>query len=160
MVLERPHGPRRRAGRPPLLEESGQLVQALRAHENVDEGEVAEELLLPALGQATGHHDQPGDIRLLEPGSFAQVPGQTGIGLLPDRTGVVHEQSRVLRGFLPSETQLLEHPRDALGIMVVHLTAEGTQVVRPRPHTVHGSAPFTPPILAAGCSLRRRRAPT
>ena len=64
--------------------------------EDIDEGEVGEERVPPALGQAPGDDDQAVLVRTLEPAGDAQVPQQPGVGLLADAAGVVDEDVAVV----------------------------------------------------------------
>ena len=68
-------------------------------------------------------------ITRLQGSRLREMGGEALVGLLPDRAGVEDDHVRLvlLRGL--AETELLEHALDPLGIVGVHLTPEGRDVV-------------------------------
>jgi hypothetical protein len=67
-------------------------------------------------------------ILALEPFGLAQVGDQLVVGGLADRAGVEQDQIGLstLAGLLVAER--LEHPAQVLGIVLIHLAAEGRYV--------------------------------
>ena len=105
-----------------------------------------EDALLLRLGEAAADGDHEVGILPLAGTGVAQIRGQLGVRLLADRAGVEDDDVGVFLGGRLPETERLEHPLDALGVVAVHLTAEGGQVV-----AAHRSS-----VGIAGVSLRCR----
>ena len=87
------------------------------------------------LCEAPRHDDPQRGVAILHRFEMTQVPVELVVRVLPDRARVQHHDARafeVLRGGHPVGRQ---QPRDALRIMLVHLTSEGADQVG----AVHGS---------------------
>ena len=112
------------------LQELGQAVDLARPEGDVHEREALEDLLLQGLRPAPSHSDDPARILGLEALRLAEVADQPVVGRLPDRAGVEEDQvgAVALGGLL--EAERLEHALHPLGVVLVHLTAEGGDVVR------------------------------
>ena len=86
-------------------------------------------LLLLRLGEAAADGDHEVGILTLARAGVAEVGGELRVGLLADRARVEDDEiGLILRDGLP-QTERLEHAFDALGVVAVHLTAKGGQVV-------------------------------
>ena len=96
---------------------------------NVDLWVEVEDPLLLGLGEAAADCDDEIGILPLAGTGVAQIRRQLGVRLLADRAGVEDDDVGVFLGGRLTETERLEHPLDALGVVAVHLTAEGGQVV-------------------------------
>ena len=96
-----------------------------RPEGNIDRRVELEDPLALRLGIAAADGDHP--IRMLSLASrgFAQVRGELRVGLLPDRAGVEDHDIRLVGARRFAEPDLLEHALDPLGIVSVHLAAEG-----------------------------------
>jgi hypothetical protein len=105
-------------------EELGELVDLTRPKRHVDEGELAEDLVLDALRPAAAHADHALGVALLEDLRLVQVRDEARVGLLADRARVEEDQVRVLARGRLRVAERLEHALHALGVVLVHLTAE------------------------------------
>src|SRR5437764_14720168 len=117
-------------------QELRQLVNLAGAERDVHEREPGEHILLDRLrpAAADAHHDL-GAIALDALG-LPQVGDEPVIRLLADRAGVEQDQIRLLATRRLAVAERLEHPLHPLGVVLVHLAAEGGDVValhrRPR----------------------------
>ena len=104
------------------------------AEGDVDERVELEDPLALRLGVAAADGDHRAGSRSLS-ARVAEVRGEPLVGLLADRAGVEDEHvGLVLRTASPSP-RLLEHALDPLGVVSVHLAAEGGDVV-----ALHGAS--------------------
>ena len=112
-----------------LGQELGQPVDLPRPERDVDEGEPLEDLVLDRLRPAAPDPHHPLGILRLEPLRLAQVGGEAVVRRLANRAGVEEDQigRRALRDLLVAER--IEHPLHPLGVVLVHLAAEGGDVV-------------------------------
>ena len=120
-------------GRPQQLR---QAVQVLRAQRPVHVGEAPEEVLLLRLRQAAGDQHDAARVLAFQTGGPAQVTGQSIVRALAHRARVVHEHVRRVRLVHLTQAVGLQREADALRVVLVHLAAEGPQVVG-----AHGSRP-------------------
>src|SRR5215218_911111 len=109
-------------------EELGELVNLPRPERHVDERELAEDLVLDALGPAAADADHALGVALLERLRLVQVGDEPRVRLLADRAGVEEDQISVLAGGRLRVAERLEHALHALGVVLVHLAPEGGDV--------------------------------
>ena len=116
-------------------EELGELVDLARAEGDVDERELAEDLLLDRLRPAAPDADQPLGVAPLEHLGLVQVRDEAVVRLLADRARV--EQDQVGIGALGhlAVAERVEHPLHPLGVVLVHLAPEGGDVERSHDRT-------------------------
>ena len=109
-------------------QELGQLVHLAGAEGDVDERELAEDLVLDRLRPAAADADQPLRVAPLERLGLVQVRDEALVGLLADRARV--EQDQVGVGALGhlAIAERLEHALHPLGVVLVHLAPEGGDV--------------------------------
>ena len=102
-----------------------------RAERHVDEREHLEHLVLQRLRPAAPHADDDVLAAALERGGVAEVRDEALVGLLADRARV--EEDEVGLVALPGRrvAEPLEHALQALGVVLVHLAAEGRDVEPP-----------------------------
>ena len=118
-----------------------QLVDGARAERQVDERVEVEQLLLHRLRPAAADHDPLLRVALLGRARLHQVRHESLVGLLTDRAGVEHQH--VGLALIPrfSHSQRLQQALDPLGIVHVHLAAEGLDVVALHaPECIRGAA--------------------
>jgi hypothetical protein len=110
-------------------QELGEAGDLARAEGDVDEREAIEDLVLDRLRPAAADPDHPLGILGLEPLRLSEVGDEAVVGRLADRARV--EQDEVgfgaLRGLGVAER--LEHSLHPLGVVLVHLTPEGGDVI-------------------------------
>ena len=123
----RPTG--RRAGSTAAASSSGRRCRFCGPRAPSTKGKRAEEVVLLGLRQAAGDEDDAAGVLALEPGGGAQMPGQTLVGALAHGAGVVDEHVGVVGLVGALQAFGLEQRADALGVVLVHLTAERAQVV-------------------------------
>ena len=100
-----------------------------RPEGDVDERIDGEEAVPLRLRVAPADGDHLLWIALLERAGLRKVRGEALIRLLPDRAGVEDEHVGLVLGVGLPQSELLEHALDALGVVRVHLAAEGRDVV-------------------------------
>src|SRR3954447_16640291 len=110
-------------------EELSELVDLAGPERDVDEGELAEHLLLDRLRPAAADADDALGVAALERGRLVEVRDEALVGLLADRAGVEEDQVRVARLDDLAVAERLEHPLHALRVVLVHLAAERRDVV-------------------------------
>ena len=111
-------------------QELGELVHLAGAERDVDERELAEDLLLDRLRPAAADADHARRVAPLERLGLVQVGDEAVVGLLADRAGVEEDQVGVgALGHL-AVSERLEHPLHPLGVVLVHLAPEGGDVER------------------------------
>ncbi len=140
-TLKRPRAPRRQmAGEALELEVAlggqrvagqklGQAVHLPRPERHVDEREPSEHLLLDRLRPAAPDAHDPLGVLALQPLGLTEMRHEAAVGRLADRAGV--EQDQIGLGALRRLriAERLEHPPHPLGVVLVHLTAEGGDVI-------------------------------
>ena len=122
---EPPAGDSDAAGAEPLA----QVGDRARAECNVHLRIKLEDPLALRLGIAPTHGDHGVRIALLARPRLREVRGEPLVGLLADRARVEDEHVRFVRRGRLAEAELLEHALDPLGVVSVHLAAEGRDVV-------------------------------
>ena len=98
---------------------------------DVDVGVELEDPLALRLGVAAADGDHAVGVAPLARRRLAEVGRELRVGLLADRAGVEDDDVGVLGARRLAEAELLEHALDALGVVSVHLAAEGGDVVAP-----------------------------
>jgi hypothetical protein len=113
-------------------DERGKLVIALRADHEIDHACPLENLLSFGLGHAAGNGDHGVQTACISPPLHRAHPAKLGInllgGLLADMTGVENDEigiGRIVGRRIAMVGQRLRH---ALGVVGVHLAAEGLDV--------------------------------
>ena len=109
-------------------EELGELVHLAGAEGDVDERELAEHLLLDGLRPAAADPDDPLGVLALEDLGLVQMGDEAVVGLLADRAGVEEDELGVFAPARLRVAERLEHALHALGVVLVHLAAEGGDV--------------------------------
>ncbi len=109
-----------------------------RPERDVDLRIEREDALLLRLGVAAADGDHGARMLALSRARVTEVRGELRVRLLPDRAGVEDDDVRVLGSRRLAEAELLEHALDALGVVSVHLAAEGGDVVPAHPRRVAG----------------------
>src|SRR5439155_4779828 len=148
LELEEPLRGQRVAG-----EELRELVDLAGPEGDVDERELAEDLVLDRLRPAAADADDPLGIAPLERRGLVEVGDEALVGLLADRAGVEEDEVRVAGVGCLVVAERLEHALHALGVVLVHLAAERRDVV-----ALHG-AQRTPAGVsgrAGGCASSAR----
>ncbi len=110
-------------------EELGQLVHLTGAEGDVDERELAEDLVLDRLRPAAADADHDVGALALAALGVAEVGEELAVGRLADRAGVEEDQVGDLGIGRLGVADRLEHALHALAVVLVHLTAEGRDVV-------------------------------
>ena len=99
--------------------------------------------LAPVLLRETSAHDDPeprmGELRWFQ---VSEVAVELVVGVLTDRAGVEHHDTRVGDIVGPRHTVGVEQPGDALRVMLVHLAAEGADQVG----ALHGTEGIGTPV--------------
>src|SRR5215210_3293668 len=145
-----------RHARPAGAEPVPEVVNRSRAERDVDERIQAEETLSLRLGVAPPDGDDLVGVPLLQRARLREMSGEPLIGLLADGARVEDQHVRVLLRLRLAESELFEHALDALGVVRVHLAAEGRHVVAPHRANTVPPAFWTPPT---GCTLRAQSPP-
>ena len=96
-------------------------------------------------------------VALLEGARVAEVRREARVGLLADRAGVEDEHVGVVLGGRLAQAELLEQALDPLGVVSVHLAAEGANEVTTH-RTERSSAPRRAE-RAGACSVNGFQAP-
>ena len=96
---------------------------------HVDERELLEDLILHGLGPAAADSDDPGGILGLEPLGLPEPAEKAVVGGLADRAGVEEDHVGVVLLLGLGVAERFEHALHALGVVLVHLAAEGGEVV-------------------------------
>ncbi len=127
LELEVPLGRQRVAG-----QELGQLVHLTRPERHVHEREALEDLLLDRLRPASADPDHRVRRPPLERVGLAQMRDEALIRLLADRARVEQDQIGLAALRSLAVAKRLEHALHPLRVVLVHLAAEGGQVVLTR----------------------------
>ena len=125
-------------------QELGQLVDLPGAERDVDERELAEDLLLDRLRPAAADADEARRVAPLERLGLVQVGDEAVVGLLADRAGVEEDQVRVAALGRLGVAERLEHALHALRVVLVHLAPEGGDVERLHPAIERSRSRATP----------------
>ncbi len=107
-----------------------QLGNRARPEGEVHLREMLEQVLALHLGEAAADREQAPWIGVLERFCQPQVRRQPRLGLFANGAGVEDHQVGLLERRRLPQAQFLEHALDPLGIVSVHLTAEGSDEVR------------------------------
>src|SRR4051794_35397816 len=110
-------------------EELGELVDLTGAEGDVDERELAEDVVLDRLRPAPADADDALGIAPFERRRLAQMGDEALVGLLADRAGVEEDEVRIPRVGRLAVAERLEHALHALRVVLVHLAAERRDVV-------------------------------
>ena len=90
-----------------------------------------EDLVLERLGPAAADAHDPLGVLGLEPLRLAEVAEQPVVGRLTDRAGVEQDHVGVVARVDAGVAERVQHAGHALGVVLVHLTPEGGQVIGP-----------------------------
>ena len=107
-----------------LGEGGRQLAQVRGAERQIDEREALEERFALDLRQAAGHDHDAAGVEGLDAGGLAEMAREAVVGARPHGAGVVDDDVGVVDAGHPHKAVAFEQSADALGIVVVHLTAE------------------------------------
>ena len=113
---------------PRALQQRRQGTDVVGAEDGVHPRRLLQDGLAVLLRQAAAHGDLHARVGCLDRGQHAQVAVQLVVGVLPDRAGVEHDDVGQLAGGGDVACRL-EHPGHPLGIVHVHLAAEGAYLV-------------------------------
>ena len=110
-------------------EKPRQRAQVVSAENHIEMGKRRKQLVAVALADAAAY----GDVALVEGRAVAQgdvlhggdLPVEPRVGSLADAARHEHDDVRLLDGFDGQRAQALQHAGDPLGIVLVHLAAEG-----------------------------------
>ena len=110
-------------------EKPRQRAQVVSAENHIEMGKRRKQLVAVALADAAAY----GDVALVEGRAVAQgdvlhggdLPVEPRVGSLADAARHEHDDVRLLDGFDRQRAQALQHAGDPLGIVLVHLAAEG-----------------------------------
>ena len=112
-----------------------------------------ENAVLLSFGEAAADRDHEVGVLPLPGPGVAEVRRELRVGLLANGAGVEDDDvGIVLRGSL-AKAERFEHPLDALGIVAVHLAAEGGQVVTAHVRSVGVRAQFVRYHVRPGVEL-------
>ncbi len=117
------------------VQELGQPRDLARAESHVDEREALEDLVLDRLRPATADADHALGVLGLQPLRVAEVGEEAAVGRLTDRAGVEEDQVGLVALGRGGVAERLEHALHALGVVLVHLTAERRHVIPLAAHT-------------------------
>ena len=107
----------------------GEMRDRAGPERDVDVGVELEDPLALRLGVAAADGDHAVGIAPLAGCRVAEVRRELRVGLLADRAGVEDDDVGLVRRRRLAEAELLEHALDPLGVVGVHLAAEGGDVV-------------------------------
>src|ERR1039458_4130929 len=110
-------------------QELRELVNLARPERDIDEREALEDLLLDRLRPATADAHDPLGSLALQPLGFSQMRDEAAVGRLADRARVEQDQIGLAALRRLGVAERVEHPLNALGVVLVHLAAERRQVV-------------------------------
>ena len=110
------------------VQELGEAMDLPGTESDVDERELAEDLVLDRLGPAAADPDDALGVLVLQPFRFMEVRDEAVVGVLADRAGVEEDQVGVAALFGLVVTERREHAFHALGIVRVHLAPESGDV--------------------------------
>ena len=113
-----------RTGEARLVEQLGGAVDVVGSHHNVDVAGLGTDDVTVLLGEAPGHDDLAAVALRLPRLQVAEVAVQLVVGVLADAAGVEHDHVGVDLRRRRNHPIGLEQPGDALGVVLVHLTAE------------------------------------
>ena len=110
-------------------EKPRQRAQIVSAENHIEMGKRRKQLVAVALADAAAY----GDVALVKGRAVAQgdvlhggdLPVEPRVGSLADAARHEHDDVRLLDGFDGQRAQALQHAGDPLGIVLVHLAAEG-----------------------------------
>ena len=109
-------------------QELGELVDLARAEGDVDERELAEDVVLDRLRPAAADADDDVGPRALDALGLVQVGDEAAVGRLADRARVEEDEVGVVALRRLGVAQRLEHALHALGVVLVHLAPERRDV--------------------------------
>ncbi len=124
----------------------GEVRDRARAERDVDGGKALEDLLALRLGVAAADRDHAVRVLALPRRCRSEIRRELRVGLLANRAGVEDDDVGLVCGRCLAESEVLEHPLDALAVVSVHLAAERRDVVPA--HRPQRTAPLG---RAAGC---------
>ncbi len=117
------------------------------AEGDVDVGIELEDPLALGLREAAADGDHALGISPLLRGGVAEIGRELRVGLLADRARVEDDDIRFLGAGRLAEAELLEHALDPLGVVSVHLAAEGRDVVAPHRQRVAAAGRAPPRVV-------------
>ena len=133
---------------PACAEPVGEMRDRARPERDVDVGIQLEDPVALGLRVAAADGDHAIRVAPLSRRRLAEVRGELGVGLLPDRARVEDDHIGIRRRRRLAEPELLEHALDPLRVVGVHLAAERGDEVSPHRRRV-----------ATGCAKRGARRP-
>ena len=110
-------------------EELGELVHLPGSEGDVDEREALEHLLLDRLRPAAADADDPLRLFALQALGLAQMGDEAAVGRLADRARIEEDQVGLPTLWRLGVAERLEHPLHSLRVVLVHLAAEGGEVI-------------------------------
>ena len=134
-----------------VVEQLGGAVDVVRAHHDVDVAGLWRDDVAVLLGEAAGHDDLAAVALRLPRLQVAEVAVQLVVGVLADAARVQHDDVGVGLGRRGDHPVGLEQSGDALGVVLVHLTAERAHEVA----TAAGTSVRLPAAVAPGPGARR-----
>jgi hypothetical protein len=119
-------------GDPGALEQDRQGADVVSAEHDVDPGRLAGDGVAVLLRQAAAHGDLHARMTRLHRRQVTQVAVQPVVGVLADRAGVEDDHVGLLTSGGREVARVLQQPGQPLGVVHVHLTPVGDDLVRAR----------------------------
>ena len=114
-----------------VIEQAEHPVQVVGAEDHIDPGGLRHDQVAVLLGEASADDDaQPGPL-ILDRLQLPEIAVEPVVGVLPDAAGVDEHHVGIVdvrRGHHPVD---LEQAGDPLGVVLVHLAAEGAHQIAP-----------------------------
>ncbi len=117
---------------PGPLQQHGQGADVVGAEDDVDPRGPADDLAPVLLREASAHRDLHAGMGVLDGTEMTQVAVQAVVGVLPDRARVEHDDVGGARRLRPDVAGRLQQPRDAFGVVHIHLAAVRPDLVGSR----------------------------
>jgi hypothetical protein len=112
-----------------VVEQAGQRAHVVRAEDHIDPGGLVENGLLVHLRQAAPDGDLHACMLVLAGLQMPQRAVQLACGVVADRAGVDDDDVGVLAVTCGDIARALQRPGQPLGVVHVHLAAEGADLV-------------------------------
>jgi hypothetical protein len=106
-----------------------QLVHLAGAECDIDERKALEHLLLDGLRPAAADPDDSLRPLSLQALGRTEMRNEAAVGGLSDRAGVEEDQIRLIALLRLLIAERMQHPLHPLGVVLVHLTPEGGEVI-------------------------------
>ena len=111
------------------LKQDRQRAEVVRAEHHIHPRGLADDLALVLLRQAPSYRDLHARVLLLHRHQVRQISVQLVVGVLAHGTGIEDQHIRIRACRGPDITGTLEQPRQALGVVHIHLAAIGAHLI-------------------------------